>query len=216
MKIQVLGSRARNARVIGFLEQRGCDVRQGEDLPAFEDVQAWGANYLISNGFGPIVREPLLSAYTGRIVNLHPAFLPYGRGIFPNFWCLLEDHPIGVTIHLIDAGIDSGAILARQRVPAGKTDNLRSLNETLLRATETLFFEIWDDFVAGRIEPKPQEALEAGGLYHSRTESERLLDLLPDLWQTPVESIREMGREISSMEAFWASYDREVETQNGL
>ena len=210
MKVQVLGGKARNARVIDFLELRGCNVRVGEEVSDLEEAQSWGANYLISNGFGPIIRGPFLSEFRGRIVNLHPAYLPYGRGIFPNFWCLLEDQPIGVTIHLIDSGIDTGAILARDRVAVGKTDNLRSLYEKLLHATETLFFEIWDDLVAGRIEPQPQETHDQAGLYHSRIESERFLDLLPNLWQTPVERVREMGREISSMGAFWSEYDREV------
>ncbi len=216
MKIQVLGSESRNARTIDFLEQRGCEVRAREDLPALEEVHDWGAAYLISNGFGPIIREPLLGAYAGRIVNIHPAYLPYGRGIFPNFWCLLDNQPIGVTIHLIDAGIDTGAILARHKVPVGETDNLRSLHEKLLHAAEALFFEIWDDFVAGGIEPEPQEAKDHGAIYHSRAESERLLDLLPNLWETPIERVREMGREISSTQLFWSSYHRELELEDGL
>lgn len=211
MKVQILGGESRNARVAEFLAARGCEVRLREDLPSLDEMQKWGANYLISNGFAPIIREPLLSAFAGRILNLHPAYLPYGRGIFPNFWCLLEDQPIGVTLHLIDAGIDTGAILVRRKVPVVEGDTLRTLYAKLLDATEKLFFDTWDEFVAGRIAPEPQPKESSDGLYHSRSDSERLMDLLPNRWETPAGLVREIGREITSSQMFWSSYDHQVE-----
>jgi len=59
-----------------------------------------------------LIRPPLLGAYEGRMVNMHLGLSPYYRGTATNFYPLLNEEPefVGATIHLIDAGIDSGAI----------------------------------------------------------------------------------------------------------
>ncbi len=64
-----------------------------------------------------LIREPLLSAYAGRMINLHLGLSPYYRGTATNFYPLVNDEPeyVGATIHLIDAGIDSGPIIGHAR-----------------------------------------------------------------------------------------------------
>ena len=64
-----------------------------------------------------ILREPLLSAFDGRIVNIHLGLSPYYRGAGTNFWPLVNREPeyVGATIHYLDAGIDTGPILAHAR-----------------------------------------------------------------------------------------------------
>ena len=48
------------------------------------------------------------------IVNLHKAYLPYNKGAHPNFWSFAENTPSGITIHVIDSGIDTGNIIYRK------------------------------------------------------------------------------------------------------
>ena len=79
-------------------------------------LDEWGIDFIVSNGFGPIIKEPILTNFKEKIVNIHPAYLPHGRGIYPNFWSFFEGYPKGVTIHYIDAGIDTGNILLRKVV----------------------------------------------------------------------------------------------------
>ncbi len=50
------------------------------------------------------------------IINLHISFLPWNRGAHPNFWSFYDDTPKGVTIHLIDEGIDTGAIIYQKEI----------------------------------------------------------------------------------------------------
>ncbi|MEK6676218.1 MAG: formyl transferase [Planctomycetota bacterium] len=70
-----------------------------------------------------LIREPLLSRFAGRMVNMHLGLSPYYRGTATNFYPLLNEEPehVGATIHLIDPGIDSGAIYrhARPEIVAG-------------------------------------------------------------------------------------------------
>lgn len=209
MRVLILGPASRNARIIAFLAERGCETRCTETMPDAAAFDAWTPDYLISNGFAPIIREQVLARFPARVVNIHPAYLPGGRGIFPNFWCFLRGSKVGVTIHLIDAGIDTGAILARKEVHFDAAETLATSYGRLLDEAEALFMATWDDFVAGGVAGTPQE--EDDNPYHSRTESERLIDLLPEAWNTPVGTVREMGLEIAASAAFWDVYSERTE-----
>ena len=65
-----------------------------------------------------LIKPPLLNRWSGRMINLHLGLSPYYRGAGTNFYPLLNEEPeyVGATIHLIDAGIDSGSALARGRM----------------------------------------------------------------------------------------------------
>lgn len=64
-----------------------------------------------------ILRRALIDAFEGRILNLHLGLSPYYRGAGTNFWPLANREPeyVGVTIHYLDAGIDSGPIIVHVR-----------------------------------------------------------------------------------------------------
>ncbi|MCL0081308.1 hypothetical protein M1N64_03665 [Peptococcaceae bacterium] len=49
-----------------------------------------------------------MDKFQGRAINLHISFLPWNRGADPNFWSFIENAPVGVSIHYLDEGIDTG------------------------------------------------------------------------------------------------------------
>lgn len=49
-------------------------------------------------------------------VNTHPSYLPHNRGKHYNFWAIVEQAPFGVSLHFVDDGIDSGAVIARKEI----------------------------------------------------------------------------------------------------
>lgn len=88
-----------------------------------------------------ILREPFLSAFEGRIINIHLGLSPYYRGAGTNFWPLVNRAPeyVGATIHYLDAGIDTGAILAHVRPQIERADDPHDLgNKTIVAAAEAL------------------------------------------------------------------------------
>ena len=70
------------------------------------------ADLLIAYGCS-LIREPLLSRYRGRFINLHLGLSPYYRGAGTNYWPLVNGEPeyVGVTFMHIDAGVDSGEVI---------------------------------------------------------------------------------------------------------
>ena len=88
-----------------------------------------------------ILREPLLSVFEGRIINIHLGLSPFYRGAGTNFWPLVNREPeyVGATIHYLDAGIDTGPILAHARPHIEIGDGPHSLgNKTIASAAEVL------------------------------------------------------------------------------
>ena len=166
---------------------------------------------MISYGYAPILKPPITTKYKHRIINIHPAHLPRGRGIYTNFWSFFEGRPKGVSVHFIDEGIDTGEVIARKEVSFSENETLRTTHAKLDRAVEALFFEVWKDIVNNTYEAVDQSELTAQDHYRNRTESERLMELLPAGWDTPGEVVEEIGAEMFLSAEFWAKYDSEIQ-----
>jgi phosphoribosylglycinamide formyltransferase 1 len=88
-----------------------------------------------------ILRDPLLSAFSGRILNIHLGLSPYYRGAGTNFWPLVNREPeyVGATIHYLDAGIDTGPILSHARPQIERGDGPHDIgNKTIVAAAQAL------------------------------------------------------------------------------
>lgn len=81
-----------------------------------------------------IIREPLLSAFEGRLLNVHLGLSPYYRGGGTNFWPLVNGEPeyVGATFMHIDAGIDTGEIIHQIRATYAWGDNPSQVGNRLI------------------------------------------------------------------------------------
>ena len=114
-----------------------------------------------------ILKGKLISKYL-KIYNLHPGYLPWGRGYYPVFWALWEQTPAGATLHEITTGIDEGPIVAQIKVECYPHDTGGSLHERVRESEKILFLEYWPKITSGeRIPSFPQPE---GGTYHSKKE----------------------------------------------
>jgi methionyl-tRNA formyltransferase len=114
-----------------------------------------------------ILREPLLTAFGGRIINIHLGLSPYYRGAGTNFWPLVNREPeyVGATIHYLDAGIDTGPMLAHARPTVARGDGPHDIgNKTIVAAADTLL-RAAAAHVAGTALPVPQWS---GGRFYQR------------------------------------------------
>jgi methionyl-tRNA formyltransferase len=91
-------------------------------------------------------------------LNVHPSLLPRGRGVEPVFWTLRRGEPeTGVSIHLMDAGFDTGPILLQERVPVPEGVRLPDLERELSERGARLLVQAIDGLLAGTIVPRPQD-----------------------------------------------------------
>lgn len=106
-------------------------------------LQAGGIDWIILAGFMRIVREPLLSAFPNRILNLHPSLLPAYPGIHPVRRALESNEPLtGCTVHLVDSGVDTGRILRQEEVPIEPGDTEDSLTDRIHAVEHRIYPEV--------------------------------------------------------------------------
>ena len=63
------------------------------------------------------------------IVNAHPGYIPYARGLDALKWAIIEDKPIGVTTHLLGDEVDAGEIISRIEIPVYDNDTFHSVSQ---------------------------------------------------------------------------------------
>jgi len=114
-----------------------------------------------------ILKPNLITKYH-KVYNLHPGYLPWGRGYYPIFWALWEETPAGATLHEITAGVDEGPIVAQIRVQYNESDTGGSLFQRVREAEENLFREYLPLITEG--ENIPAHPQPAGGTYHRKKE----------------------------------------------
>lgn len=120
---------------------------------------------IISYNYRYIIKEDVLEYYDKWIINLHTSYLPWNKGADPNLWSFLDDTPKGITIHLIDKGVDTGDILLQKRVYFDEE------KETLLSSYKELHVEIqnlfkinWENIKTKHLVPKSQS--EEGSMHY--------------------------------------------------
>ena len=141
----------------------------GSETVGFVKHQA--PDLILVNGT-QLLREPLLAlrpTIRHGIVNLHTGLSPYSRGANCNLYMILEGHPelVGVTIHHIDQGIDSGDIIRSAQVPLEPDDNFETIDVRSFHLGIMLLLEAARDLVEGRAQRVRQ--WEQGKLFLQRT-----------------------------------------------
>jgi folate-dependent phosphoribosylglycinamide formyltransferase PurN len=99
-----------------------------------------------------IIPERILQVPRFGAVNLHPAYLPSYRGVSPILWSLANNEPfVGVTLHRLDVGIDTGGIIARKKVTVSPSRSEHSLYLRLVEEGCLLFKEYYRNFQHGKL-----------------------------------------------------------------
>ena len=116
-----------------------------------------------------ILRSSIIAPFDGNILNIHLGLSPYYRGSGTNFWPLVNGEPefVGATIHYLDAGIDTGPILAHARPIIEMDDGPHDLgNKTIVAAVETIYRAAIAHTSHGPLEGVPQT--QRGSLYQRK------------------------------------------------
>jgi len=116
------------------------------------ELKKAGAELIVLAGYMRLVGEPILSAYEGRIVNIHPALLPSFPGLDGQKQAIDFGVRIsGCTVHFVDSGMDTGRIIAQKAVPVYPDDTEESLSARILEQEHILYSEVLKDLTRGKI-----------------------------------------------------------------
>lgn len=102
-----------------------------------------GVELVVLAGFMRVLKEPMLTAFPRRIINLHPSLLPKFPGVEAWKQALEAGEKVtGCTVHYVDAGIDSGEVIAQRKVPVMPGDTAESLHARIQVAERALYPEV--------------------------------------------------------------------------
>ena len=145
----------------------GIPVMQPEKLRAPEamaQLQAWSPDLIVVAAFGQILKQDVLDLPRYGCLNVHASLLPRWRGAAPiNAAILHGDEETGVTIMKMDAGLDSGAMLAKRAMRLTRDDTAGSVTDALSHLGADLLIETLPNYLSGKIMPIPQP--EEGATY---------------------------------------------------
>jgi methionyl-tRNA formyltransferase len=165
----------------------GVPVHQPERIrrpEVVEQLRGLAPEAMVVVGYGQIIPQSILDIPPQGIINVHASLLPKYRGAAPIQWALLNgDTETGVTIMQMDEQMDTGAILAMEKIPIRSDDNAQTLHDRLAELGAALLLKTIPDYVAGKIQPRPQPS--AGVSYAPKIKkSDGQID-----WQQPAETI---------------------------
>ncbi len=140
---------------------RGLDVVQIEKFKVagtMEKLAALKPDLIVVAAFGLLLPPEVLSLPKSGCANVHPSLLPQHRGPSPVAAAILKgDEVTGVTIMLMDPGMDTGPILSQKKVPISEEDTTGSLRAKLSQVGAQLLIETLPLWIEGRINPQPQD-----------------------------------------------------------
>jgi phosphoribosylglycinamide formyltransferase-1 len=117
-------------------------------------LQEAQVDFIVLAGYMRVIKEPLLKAFPGRIINIHPSLLPNFRGLAAWSQALEAGVPqTGCTVHLVDAGVDTGTILGQSIVPVLADDTAESLHARIQVAEHELYPRMVREFAQGLQKP---------------------------------------------------------------
>lgn len=138
-------ARRLNVRAFSF------EVKEFENKAAYEKallqlLQEQEIDLIVLAGYMRIIGQTLLSHYSNRILNIHPSLLPS----FPGLHGIKDAYEYGVkvtgvTVHLVDDGVDTGPIIAQEPVMILPEDSLESLEEKIHQTEHRLYPKVLRD-----------------------------------------------------------------------
>ena len=148
-----------------FALERGLEVIQPTSLrnpEAHSRLAALSPDLIAIAAYGRILPEEVVGMAPAGCVNVHPSMLPRHRGPSPVAFTILEgDETAGVSIMLLDEGMDSGPVIAQVEEPIHPEDTTESLTDRLFHRGAKLLVESLPRFLQGDSSPQPQDDARA-------------------------------------------------------
>lgn len=151
-KVNVVISDVESAGILGLARERNIPahfVAPGRYKTRMEPdaearlvalLHAAEVQVVVLAGYMRMIKSPLLEAFPGRIINIHPSLLPQFPGLEAWKQALAAGvKETGCTVHYVDAGMDTGPIIAAERVPVLPGDDAAGLHARIQEAEHRLY-----------------------------------------------------------------------------
>lgn len=197
------GKKERASPVHGRAEALGLSVRHPKSLRSHEEQEAFialGADLAVVVAYGLILPQPILDAPQHCCLNIHASLLPRWRGAAPIHRAIMAgDMETGVCIMQMEAELDTGPVLLRDRTPIGETDTSGDLHDRLSELGARMIVQAITDI--GSLPPVPQP--ETGVTYAEKIDkAEARID-----WSMDAATVARQINGLSPFPGAWTETD---------
>jgi phosphoribosylglycinamide formyltransferase-1 len=134
------------------LSHKAYPSREAFDGAVVDTLREAGVQWVVLAGFMRVVTPVLLDAFKDRVVNIHPALLPAFPGVDAQAQAVAYGARIaGCTVHFVDAGVDTGPIIAQAAVPVEDDDDRDALAARILVEEHALLVRVLGWIAEGRV-----------------------------------------------------------------
>ena len=140
-----------------------------------------------------LLKSDEIDSVNSQCFNIHPSYLPYNRGYFPNFWAHYYGTPSGTTIHNIDPNIDSGKIVSQSRIFFSESETLESSYLMLRKLSVSLFQDTYKILREGVEVKNLGENDPTVGKTFYKADFTGILEQLPKKWQTTIGELKQLN-----------------------
>lgn len=160
-------------------------VQNRSELDTLMTDHQFVSRYAILIDFGIIVSQNVIDVFPMGIINSHFSLLPHLRGADPITWSIVNgDKKTGVSLMLVDAGLDTGKLLTYRTLHLKGNETSPSLTTNLIALSDNLLREFIPHYLAGSIAPKNQPHPQRATYSRKLTKQDGVID-----WGLPAEQI---------------------------
>jgi methionyl-tRNA formyltransferase len=170
---RVLAARARRQSIESVCRRRGvaCATARQVNAPEFlDELRRMAPDVVVSVSCPQVFKPALIEVPRLGILNVHGAALPKYRGVMPSFWMLLNgESQAGVSVHFVDAGIDTGDLCGQRTFDILPEESLDAFLRRSKRIAAELLIEVLESIEAGRLSRRAIDPAE--GSYYGWPDS---------------------------------------------
>lgn len=143
------------------------------DAISIDVLRNYKPQLIVSYNYSRMISSDVIQYMHGQCINLHISLLPWNRGSDPNIWSFLDDTLKGVTIHRVDAELDTGDIIFQQEISFDEDkETLATSYQRLQHSVMELFKAHWLELLTGQYETVQQNG---AGTYHRRKDLKEIM-----------------------------------------
>ena len=159
-----------------------------ETSKLIEKLSKFELDFAVSALFGHIIPKSMIETVQVDFINLHPSYLPIGRGAHPIPWGILNSDIQGITIHKMTEKLDSGEIYIQEALITDISMSAADIYDMAKQNIVQIFKNFIPQWIAGNFQKKPQDEMISTS--HKTFELEKIRTILADEKITAEEFVR--------------------------
>lgn len=191
-KFKILYLGKKNKKIFNFFRKKNISFKSyekninGKKIKFFKKFE-----FLISFNYRYILKKKIIDLFKHKALNCHISYLPWNKGAHPNFWSFYDNTKKGISIHVLDGGVDTGDLIFQKKVLFTNKDTLFTSHKKLNKEMENYLIKklpliLKDDY-------KTKKQIK-GGTFHYKKDINVYLRKIKNLYRMEISDVKRLKK----------------------